>query len=55
MEGHDVDVIEMVDEDVAWYQLVVDNEMLPFDVQPGHVPGEAEAAQLLRDWLARPR
>jgi len=54
LEGHEVNVIEMVDEDIAWYQLVVDNTVLPSDVQPPHIPSEREALDLLRRWLAGP-
>jgi hypothetical protein len=49
---HRLDVIELVDEDLAWYQVAVDGQMLPPDVAPATIPSEAEARSLLHDWLA---
>jgi hypothetical protein len=53
VEGHQVDVVELVDEDVAWYQLAVDTQLLPPEIQPVHGTGETEVGTIVRDWLAR--
>jgi len=52
IDGHDLEVFEMVDEDVAWYQVAVDNVVLPVEVQPTHLPDENDARELLRRWLS---
>jgi hypothetical protein len=52
--GHTVEVIEMIDDDVSWFELVVDNTVLPVDAQITDHPTEAEARALLERWLGHP-
>jgi hypothetical protein len=48
---HDVDVVEMVDDDLTWFELVVDNTVLPVDPQLTQMPSEDEARDLLDRWM----
>lgn len=54
LSGHTVEVVEMIDDDLAWFELVVDNTVLPVDAQITDLPTEAEARTLLERWLSRP-
>jgi hypothetical protein len=51
IDGHEVDVVEMVDEDRAWFELAVDGAVLPLGDQSAE-PDVNEAAAVVRGWLA---
>ncbi|MDZ7678050.1 MAG: hypothetical protein U5K29_05830 [Acidimicrobiales bacterium] len=46
-DGHQLDVVELVDDDDLTVRFVVDGQLLPADAHPGHVPTAEEARSLL--------
>ena len=50
VRGRDVDVVAVIDDNVAWFQLVIDGELLPADVQLERPPTRDEAAVLVDEW-----
>jgi hypothetical protein len=49
--GHRLDVVELVDDDLVTFRLLVDDRLLPPDVQPEREPTVAEARSILQAWL----
>ena len=49
-QGHQLDVVESIDEDAVTIHFVVDGELLPVDAHPDHAPTDEEAASLLATW-----
>jgi hypothetical protein len=49
-EGHQLDVIESIDEDATTIRLVVDGELLPVDAHPDRPPSGEEVVSLLGTW-----
>ena len=49
-QGHDVDVVEVVDDAVTWFRVSVDGELLPGDQQFDRPPTDAEATALIDEW-----
>jgi hypothetical protein len=50
--GHQLDVVEFVDDDSLTIRFVVDGELLPVDAHPGRAPSHEEATALLGNWPA---
>jgi len=48
--GHEIHVVEQVDEDATWYQLVVRNVVINGVQLLTHLPSEAEARAILEQW-----
>jgi hypothetical protein len=48
--GHEIHVVEEVDEDATWYRLVVRNVVVNGAQRLAHLPSEDEARALLRAW-----
>ncbi len=53
-DGHEVDVVEMVDEDRTWFELAVDGAVLPLGDQSAEAD-VTEATAVGRGWLAANR
>jgi hypothetical protein len=51
--GHEIHVVECVDEEAEWYQLVVRNVVIDGIEPLSYVPSEDEARELLRQWNER--
>jgi hypothetical protein len=49
-EGHQLDVVEFIDEDCVTIRFVVDGELLPLDTHPDRAPTDEEATSLLATW-----
>ncbi|MFP3907065.1 MAG: ferritin-like domain-containing protein [Acidimicrobiales bacterium] len=49
-KGHELDVVESIDEDEVTVRFVVDGELLQVDAHPDRVPTEEEAISLLASW-----
>ncbi|MCO8128198.1 DUF2202 domain-containing protein [Acidimicrobiia bacterium EGI L10123] len=49
-EGHELDVVEFIDDDSVTIRFVVDGELLPVGSHPDRAPTEDEAASLLGSW-----
>jgi hypothetical protein len=47
---HEIHVVELVDEDTTWYQLVVRNVVINGAQPLSHVPTEDEARAILQHW-----
>lgn len=52
VHGHEIDVVEMVDEDGARFELAIDGAILPDGDSFTAVPSEAVALDVLRRWRA---
>lgn len=52
VEDHEVDVVEMVDEDRTWFDLAIDGAVLPLGDQPQSEPDEVVVMEVVRTWLA---
>jgi hypothetical protein len=50
--GHQLDVVEFVDDDSLTIRFVVDGELLPVDAHPDRAPTDEEATALLGTWPA---
>jgi hypothetical protein len=50
--GHELHVVEQIDEDATWYQLVVRNVVINGAQPFSHVPSEDEARAVLEQWNA---
>ncbi|MEX2100673.1 MAG: hypothetical protein WEB19_04585 [Acidimicrobiia bacterium] len=48
--GHEIHVVEEVDEDAVWYRLVVRNVVINGAQPLAHVPSEDEARAILEQW-----
>ena len=46
-DGHQLDVVELIDDDDLTIRFVVDGQLLPADAHPGHVPTTEEARSFL--------
>jgi hypothetical protein len=51
--GHEIHVVEEVDEDVTTYRLVVRNIVINGTQPLSHVPSENEARAILEHWVER--
>jgi hypothetical protein len=51
LDGHRLDVVESVDNDICSIRLLIDGELLPPDVQPDRAPTAAEAAAMIASWM----
>ena len=49
-EGHQLDVVESIDEDFVTIRFVVDGELLPVDAHPDRPPTDEEATSFLATW-----
>lgn len=49
-QGHDVDVVEVVDDEATWFRVIVDGELLPGDQQFDRPPTDAEATAIIDEW-----
>jgi hypothetical protein len=47
LRGRQVDVVEVVDDNLTWFELVVDGEVVENDIVFDHQPTEAEIAEAL--------
>ena len=48
--GHEIHIVEEVDEDATWYRLVVRNVVINGSQPLSHVPSEDEARAILQQW-----
>jgi hypothetical protein len=48
--GHEINVVEQIDEDATWYQLVVRNVVVNEGQPLAHPPSEDEARTILKQW-----
>jgi hypothetical protein len=46
-EGREINVVEIVDEDAAWYEIVVENRVLNEDAPLDAVPSQDEVRRIL--------
>jgi hypothetical protein len=54
VDGHEVNVVEMIDEDRTWFDMTVDGALLLLDDQLVE-PDRAEVTAVAREWLATRR
>lgn len=54
IDGHDVEVVEVLDEDGCWFEVLVDGAVVPIDDPLGAAPGPDSVAVLVRGWLHAP-
>jgi hypothetical protein len=52
-QGHEINVVEVVDEDETWYHLVVRNVVIDGDESFSAIPTEEAARASLERWLER--
>jgi hypothetical protein len=49
-QGHDVDVVEVVDDEANWFRVIVDGELLPGYQHFDRPPTDAEATAIIDEW-----
>ena len=52
IDGHAVDIVEMMDEDGAWFEIAIDGAILPDGDSFAAAPTETVAGDVLRRWTA---
>ena len=54
IDGHEVDVVEVLDEEGSWFEVLVDGVVVPSDDPLGAAPGPDSVAEVVREWLRAP-